>query len=654
MYKDATRGLMGKKGLQYIITDSYEAGQMTWTPAMMEEFETRRGYSLIPWLPVLTGEVIESTEASEQFLWDWRKTIGEMIAEYHYDQVTDILAERKMGRYTESHENGRLYLVDGMDAKRKATVPMSAMWMPGGTGSTLQMAQADIRESASVAHIYGQNLVAAESMTAMGLMGKAWSYCPENLKPTADLELANGLNRFVVHTSVHQPVDDKIPGLGLMIFGQWFNRHETWAEQAKAWTDYLARSSYMLQQGKFVADILYYYGEDNNITGLFSHEFPDFPEGYNFDFINPDALKNQLNVENGKLVTLSGMKYQILVLDKNAKRMSIPVLRKIFELVKNGAVICGTKPEYKAGHFGDKQEFEKLVSLIWDSGKPNVFHSETMAEVLSSLGIQPDFKYTTANDSKILYVHRELQGTDIYWVNNRENMDLPVQATFRLTGKKTELWHPENGEKEDVSYTIENGQTTVSLNLKPNDAVFVVFNEPTKETKVQLPIAEERELLALEGPWEIVFQPGRGAPGSVTLEKLQSFTENSDERIKYFSGTATYTKNISVSESDLTSGVKLYLDLGEVKNLAEVTLNGVNLGVIWKKPFAVNISDAAKVGENKLEIKVVNLWVNRLIGDAQPDVKEKTTYTTMPFYQAASPLLPSGLLGPVRIVSVLN
>lgn len=652
-YKDATGGLMGEKGLQYIITDSYEAGNMTWTPAMAQEFEKRRGYSVIPWLPVLTGEIIESTGASEQFLWDWRKTISELIAENHYDQLTTILQQYGMKRYTEAHENGRLYIVDGMDVKRKAAVPMSAMWVPnGGGGSALPMAQADIRESASVAHIYGQNLVAAESLTAAGLNQNAWSYCPENLKPTADLELANGLNRFVIHTSVHQPVDDKIPGLGLMIFGQWFNRHETWAEQAKAWTDYLARSSYMLQQGKFVADVVYYYGEDNNITGLFGHQLPDIPKGYNFDFINPDALINLLAVEDHKLVTPSGMSYQILALDKNTKRMSLPVLRKLAQLADNGAIIVGSRPKYKAGLQGDVDEFNRLVDEIWKSGKENIHETESIQQVLTSLDLKPDFSYSSGNNTELLNVHRKLGDIDIYWVNNRSDQSESVQGTFRVEGKKPEIWQPETGEISEVSYLMKNGETTVSLNLKPNDAVFVVFAQPTNKSKLELPVVQERELFTVEGPWNVSFQPERGAPAKATFAKLESFSENKDEGIKYFSGTATYTNTFQISETDLSEG-ELYLDLGAVQNLAEVTLNGKNLGVIWKKPFRLRLKEAVQPGKNELEIKVVNLWVNRLIGDAQPDVSEKITYTTMPFYQANSHLLPSGLLGPVQLVRTL-
>ncbi|MDQ3846770.1 MAG: discoidin domain-containing protein, partial [Bacteroidota bacterium] len=290
-YKSATGGLMGSNGgLQFMVTDSWEAGAQNWTPNMLQEFQKRRGYSMIPYMPVLTGHVVKSAAASDDFLWDFRKTLSEMVAEYHYDGLTNILQQYGMKRYSESHEDRRALIADGMDVKRKAAVPMSAMWMPKFPGDSQTVYIADIRESASVAHIYGQNLVSAESLTAAGTGGKAWSYAPEQLKPTADLELASGLNRFVIHTSVHQPADDKIPGLGLGSVGQWFNRHETWAGQAKAWTDYLSRSSYLLQQGTFVADIVYYYGEDNNITALFGKKLPDVPEGYNYDFINADAL----------------------------------------------------------------------------------------------------------------------------------------------------------------------------------------------------------------------------------------------------------------------------------------------------------------------------------------------------------------------------
>lgn len=650
-YKSATRGLMGARGLQYMVTDSYEAGQNNWTPGMAQEFQHRRGYSLLPWMPVLTGIIIKSAEESEKFLWDFRKTIGELIAENHYDQLTGILAKYGMQRYTESHENGRVYIVDGMDVKRKAAIPMSAMWT--SSGSTQTMAQADIRESASVAHIYGQNLVAAESLTAGGFSNNAWSYSPENLKPTADLELASGLNRFVIHTSVHQPVDDKIPGLGLGPFGQWFTRHETWAGQAKAWTDYLARSSYLLQQGKFIADVVYFYGEDNNITSLFGAKLPDVPEGYNYDFINAHALINLLSVKEGKLVTPSGMHYQVLMLDSNAKKMSLPVLRKIKELVKEGATIAGVKPETAAGLSDDQAEFERTVNEIWGTANEKVMTGKTLGEALLSLKVMPDFTYSKPEaETKLLYVHRKLADRDVYWVNNRQNNAKNIAATFRIAGKLPQVWHPETGKTEPVSYSIEHGFTKVALHLQPNDAVFVVFKDKAPAASFTLPAATENKLATLDGEWTINFQKDRGAPASITVNELLSWTENKEESIKYFSGTGTYLKTITADKNWFAKDAKLWLDLGDVKNLAEVIVNGKSQGIVWKKPFRVDVTHALKPGENILQVKVTNLWVNRLIGDLQPGIQKKYTYTTMPFYKANSSLLPSGLLGPVQVLSV--
>ena len=249
---------LGGMPIQYVLTDSYEAGQMTWTRNMFQEFRERRGYDLYSWLPALAGEIIHSTDETERFLFDWRQTIGELFAE-NYDRLGDMARAAGMkGRYTESHENGHVFVGDGMDLKRSADVPMSAIWMDNaGDGSALPMAMADIRESASVAHVYGQNIVAAESFTTSGVGGKSYSYCPENMKYTADVALSCGLNRFVIHESAHQPSEELRPGLDLLGYGQWFNRHDTWAEEARAWTDYLARSSYLLQRGRYKADILY-------------------------------------------------------------------------------------------------------------------------------------------------------------------------------------------------------------------------------------------------------------------------------------------------------------------------------------------------------------------------------------------------------------
>ena len=226
LYKDATGGLMGRKGLQYIITDSWEAGAQNWTEKMLTEFKAHRGYDMLSWLPALSGYIIESTEATDRFLWDFRRTLADLVVENHYDLLTTILKERDMGRYSESHEAGRAFIGDGMEVKRHADIPMGATWARFSSGSKVSIHHwADVKESSSVANIYGKKYVAAESLTTAS---NAFGWSPETLKPTADIEIANGVNRFVIHTSVHQPLDSKIPGLSLGPVGQWFTRHETW------------------------------------------------------------------------------------------------------------------------------------------------------------------------------------------------------------------------------------------------------------------------------------------------------------------------------------------------------------------------------------------------------------------------------------------
>jgi hypothetical protein len=658
-YKDATDGMMGKKGLRYMITDSWEAGVQNWTDNMMTEFEDHRGYNMTPWLPVLSGHIVESSEASDRFLWDFRKTIGELTTQNHYDQLTAILKERGMARYTESHESGRAFIGDGMEVKRSAAIPMSATWTPGGFNPGTQVAtvhKADVRESASVAHIYGQNLVAAESMTAIGT---AWAWSPELLKPTADMELASGLNRFVIHTSVHQPVNDKIPGLGLGPFGQWFTRHETWAEQALPWTTYLARNCFMLQQGKFIADILYYYGEDNNITALFEEKLPDIPKGYNFDFVNADALTNVINVNNGTLTTPCGTSYKILVLDANSRQMTMAVLTKIRDLVKAGAVVVGDKPVNTPSMSDDPDAWKAIADELWANekgvnaiGEGKIFAGQSLQEVLNALPLAPDFSYTGPQDATLLYVHRQMANIDFYWVNNRNNRIEDLEANFRVTGREAEIWHPETGKIEKASFTIENGKTKVNLHLEPADAVFVVFRNKASGNSFTAPKLTETSLTTIEGPWNLRFQPDRGAPDQIVLASLTPWNENADKRVKYFSGMGNYTTTLQAPADWFREGTRLWLDLGSVKNLAEVVVNGKSLGIVWKTPFRVELTSALKQGDNQLEIKVTNLWVNRLIGDQQPGVEKKITYTTIPFYKADSPLLVSGLLGPVRIFGI--
>ena len=649
--------LMGKSGLKFVVTDSWEAGAQNWTDDMIAQFTKYRGYDPTPWLPVLTGHIVESAVASDRFLWDLRKTIADLTSDEHYAQVEDSIHAHGMGHYGESHEGGRALIADGMEVKKLDEVPMSAMWTQSpGINKEMYGYDADDRESASVAHIYGQNLVAAESMTASAA---PWAWSPATLKPTADQEFLNGINRIVIHESTHQPLVGKAPGLTLGRYGQWFNRNETWAEQAGPWIDYLARSSYLLQQGHFGADLVYFYGEDSNLTAIFANKAPNVPAGYGFDYINADGLVHELSVSGGRINTKSGMTYRVLGLDPYSRHMSLPVLRAIHKLVEDGAVVAGPKPVDDPSLADDQAEFRKLSGELFGDGtgvhtvgKGSVYAGQNLADVFNALRIAPDFDYTKPqNDTRLLFVHRKLDDGDLYFVDNRSDRNETVDASFRVAGKAPELWFAETGKSEPASFKIADGRTTVPLKLGPWGTVFVVFRKATGETYRKLPTETEKQLLTVEGPWKIAFQPDRGAPPSITLDSLSSWSDNQDAGVKYFSGSGTYTKNIDVKSEWFRTGAHLWIDLGDVKNLAEVTVNGKPLGIVWHAPYRVDATAALKPGANEISIKVTNAWVNRLIGDQQPDAR-KYTFTTVKPYKASSPLLPSGLLGPVMLYSV--
>ena len=601
MYKDAAGGSLDK--IDYMLNDSWEAGCANWTLSLPEEFKARRGYDLLPWMPALAGHIVGSAEATEKFLLDWRVTLEELLTE-NFDRLTDLLHSYGLkGRYSESHEGGRAMVADGMDIKRRADIPMSAIWTPGVMmGSPIVTALADMRESSSVAHIYGQRFVAAESMTAVGMNGQAYSYYPGNLKPVVDLEFASGVNRIIVHESAHQPLDDYCPGVSLSITGQWFNRHETWAEQAKPWTDYLARTSYLLSEGRNVADFLVYYGEDTNVTARYADGEIGLPKGYNYDFVNPYALLNVIEYKNGSFVAPSGNSWKVLVLD--ADFISDKIQQRLDAWKAAGARIC------------------------------------TLNE-LDCSGIAPDVE-TSAD---IRYVHRSVRDGEIYWISKPSDKFETVSLSFRCNGFVPSVWDAETGDILSVNYVVENGRIVVEIPMTPNDAKFVVF---AKQSMGKRPVilSGSEESVVLDGPWSVRFQEGRGAPASVLFPELISYTESKDPGIKYFSGTATYTTVFTLSELP----EHIILDLGDVQNIAEVIVNGHPVRTLWKVPYKADITDYATIGTNALAVRVTNLWPNRLIRDAQLPEGERLTHTTYPFYGPDDPLRDGGLIGPAQII----
>ncbi len=659
--------MLGSEGISYMLTDSIEVGAQNWTDDMLAEFQRLRGYDARPWLPALTGVVLKSTADTDRFLWDFRRTIGQLLAQSHYGEIAEELHAHGMKYYSEALEMHRPSLGDDMEMRSAADVPMGAMWTytPESAGPVPSFL-ADLRGAASVAHIYGQNLVGAESMTSRG---PSWGWSPGTLKRIADLEFDLGVNRFEIHESAHQPVPDMAPGLTLGPYGLWFNRNQTWAADAGAWVTYLSRCSYLLQQGRFYGDVAYFYGEEGPLTAVYGWKpATDLPQGYGFDFVNSDVLLHHLAFQDGRMVAPSGASYRVLYLGGRSQKMTLPVLKQIASFVEQGAVVIGNRPIGSPSLADNDKEFQQVADRLWGKGTPQpgtmrragkgrVYVGMSTDKVLAALDVQDDFAYTRPEpDTELMFVHRKLADGDIYFVDNRKDRAESLEATFRVTGKEAELWDPATGTMQPASYKIAEGHTTVPLRLDAYGSIFVVFRKAATEQERTVPtpaVADVPSLdEALNSGWTVSFQPDRGAPAEAKFASLTSWSDNADAGIKYFSGAATYTKTIDVPADTFKPGEHLWLNLGDVKDIAQVTVNGKDVGVAWKAPFKVDLSGALKPGENQIAIRVTNLWVNRLIGDEQPWSVRKYAFTDIKPYKADSPLLPSGLLGPVHIEQV--
>ncbi len=678
--------LMGASGIGWMLTDSIEVGPQNWTDHMLDEFKERRGYDLRPWLPALTGVIIKSTADTDRFLWDFRRTLSELLAENHYGEIAEDLHAHGMKYYSEALEYHRPSLGDDMEMRSRTDVPMGAMWTWAGQPGPDIDYFADLRGAASVAHIYGQNIVGAESMTSRG---PAWSFSPNSLKKVADLEFALGVNRFEIHESTHQPVADLAPGLTLGPYGLWFNRNDTWADEAEPWITYLARCSWMLQQGHFAADVAYFYGEEGPLTAVFGWKaMSDAPEGYAFDFVNSDVVLHELSFKDGRLVTPGGTSYRILYPGGRSQRMTLPVLRRLKDLVEQGAVVVGNRPVDSPSLADNLVEWMRIADSIWGResasravrriGKGRLYTGFSPEDVLNALKVPRDFDYArpdcdrpvrheTRGDNRPelpcvkfeggpMFVHRKLIDGDAYFVDNRSDRAENLDATFRVDGKAPELWDAATGETRPASYSIADGRTTVPLHLDPYGSTFVVFREPAKTPTRTLPEPKETAVPevdnVLNSDWMVTFQPNRGAPATATFDRLTSWSDSPDSGIKYFSGSATYSKTIDIPASAFAPSAHLWLDLGDVENIAEVTVNGKNQGIAWKTPFRIDVTNALVPGSNQIQIKISNLWVNRLIGDQQPWSLKKYAFSDFAPYKADSLLLPSGLLGPVHLLSV--
>jgi alpha-L-rhamnosidase/Glycosyl hydrolases family 2, sugar binding domain len=668
----ALGGLVGAKGLRYLLTDSWEAGQENWTARMLAEFRARRGYDATRFLPVLAGRVVDNAERSDAFLWDFRRTLADLVAENHYGTITAFAREHGLGYYGEATGAAWPTVADGMQAKSRTDIPMGEFWaMPfGGSPAAFQGAPsmefpADIIETRSTAHVYGKPLVAAEALTSSL---PQWSQTPWKLKWVVDKYLAMGVNRLVLHTSPHQPDDTHKPGLTLGPFSQVFTRHETWGEMARPWIDYLARSSFLLQQGTPVADVLYFYGEGapSGVPYRDARDPADLRE-YGFDYVNADALLRLARVENGRIAFPGGASYRLLVLPRGLDRMTLPLITKLRELVVAGAVVAGPKPLASPSLMSDGTAVRAIADAMWPDGsapravgKGRVYRTTDVAAVLRSERVAADFAYDTgATRVNLRFAHRRLADGEIYFVTNQGEQHVSTSIAFRTSGRTPELWDAVSGRTLPAAFRMDHGVTHVDLALSPYASTFVVFRSPTTATASTLEPARERTLATIDGEWTLRFPTDAGTPASITTAS-RSWTERSEPDIRYFSGAATYERTLDVPAAWLSTGERIVLDLGRIGDVAEVRVNGKVAGTTWAPPYRVDVSAVLAAGSNRLEVVVANTWQNRFVGDLQPGAT-KHAWTNAPngggFTSANeltpdTPLTPSGLLAPVRLVSV--
>jgi hypothetical protein len=630
--KKAIGDLYGKR-LQYVLMDSWEAGIQNWTEDMLSEFQKRRGYDLTSFFPILAGRIVENAEISDRFLWDFRRTLVDMFAENHYGTITNLLNQQGIKTYSEAGGVSLESIEDALLNKKYVDIPMGEFWVKDLHPSS--MYYEDVRGAASASHIYGKNLVAAEAFTG----GNYES--PQTLKRISDYWFTQGINRLVFHTSAHQPLDTK-PGNTMV--GTHIHRNITWAEQANPLITYMARNSFMLQRGTYVADIAYLLNEGAPSTMPFwgAGLQPAKPEGYEFDYINADVLLNLMSVnENGKLVLPSGMVYSILVLPQT-DQMTLPVLKKVKKLIEEGATVIGPKP-FKAPGLSafpeSDHELTELAHTIWGDldgisrtkrsyGKGKIIWGLPLNNVLTSIGVSKDIVINHSPD-EVSWIHRRDGETDIYFIVNRTDRQLDLNATFRISGKDVELWHPDDGSIEPAEYTILEAHTTqVPIQLDENQAVFVVFRNKALQPSRKLPKIQSSTLSEITGEWKLSFPPNFGAPETVRLPKLISWTDHTVNGVKYFSGTGTYTKTFDAEKAWLRGDNKILLDLGTVNDIAEVYINGTKMDLLWKAPYQVDITNVIKIGKNELLIKVTNEWTNRLVGDREhPEEKVLDAYT---------------------------
>ncbi|MCH8219321.1 MAG: glycosyl transferase family 2, partial [Planctomycetes bacterium] len=688
--------------IKQLYLPSYEVVGAKWTPDFLEQFRTYRHYDMTPFLPVLAGHQIESDEQTLRFIYDFRKTLGDLLVDAYYRTASETAREAGLGIEAEAGGPGppvHQVPVDALKALGAIDEMRGEFWPWRPDRNQLWV----VKETACAAHVYGRRRVSMEAFTGF----RHWEDGPFDLKPWADRAFCEGMNRVVWHTASHQPPEAGKPGW-VYGAGSHLTPNLVWWPLAKPFLTYLSRCSFLLQQGLFVGDVCYYYGDQGYNFVPPKHVDPSLGVGYDYDVANPEVILKRMQVRDGRIALPDGMQYELLVLP-DREDFDLAVLQRIGELVEAGATVVGPKPVRSNGLTDYPQrddQVRRLANRIWGDcdgqrvrihhyGKGRVIHGRPLREILAERGIGPDFQFTSPRaDTQLDYIHRRTSQADIYFVRNKRPHAESVQATFRVTGKAPELWDPQSGQTDRlVVYQQTAHGIQIPLSLDPFGSVFVVFRKPVsanhfrsaspglrvrhrgeqefqvtafEQGAYQLETPDDRSVgididnlpqpIKLTGPWQVHFPADWGAPESVILPELMSWTDHNDIGIRHFSGIARYEISFDLPPDWLQPSRQIHLDLGRLWAVGKVSLNDRPLGVLWAPPYRVELTAAARAGTNKLEIEIANTWANRLVGDTQLPPDQRFCQTNIQVSGTPGrpwkdiPLRHSGLLGPVRLI----
>lgn len=642
-----------RKCFKVVVQDSYETGGQNFTDGFLDEFKQRYGYDALPYLPVYQGRVVNSELVSDRFLWDMRRMVADKVAYDYVGGLREVSHKHGLKTWLENYGHWGFpseFLMYGGQSDEIG----GEFWSEGELGDI------ENRAATSCGHIYGKTKISAESNTCAG---SPFSRYPATIKQRGDRFFAEGINNTLLHVYITQPYEDKNPGMNAW-FGNEFNRKNTWFSQMDIYTQYLKRTNFMLQQGLNVADVAYFIGEDApKMTGVTD---PALPVGYQFDYMNAEVIEKYMTVKNGLITLPHGTQYRMMVLPK-LETMRPELLSKIKQLVNDGAVILGPAPKRSPSLQNQPAADKQLVTMaseLWGNvdavkvksrkfGKGMIINGMSMKEAFALIKYIPDCKLP--EDLSIHYGHRTLGDREIYFISNQTTGTKIITPEFRVKGMQPELWEATTGYIRNLpAYDQKENTTTVPLKLEPYESVFVVFRKTAgkssaKDIKTNYP--QPIQLAELKGPWTVNFNPSqRGPEEPVVFETLADWTTSKDDRIKYYAGTAIY--NCKYNLEKLPAGKNVIIDIGAVTAMAKVTVNGKYAGGVWTAPYKLNISNLVKEGANDIKIEVVNTWMNRLIGDSKLPEEKRLTWCPYNTYTPDSPLQPSGLFGPVRIISI--